>query len=178
MTPKEVKAVIESKEYPDHLSHIFAIQGAFADLCFSNNDIRDSSGEFVTCKKVAEDAVQLRHGYNELFVKWTWEMLRALKDECRELEDLLPWKHWSKTQMGEKEHPEATQKERLNHLRLELVDQIHFIVEALIFSGMTAESAYQLYIEKNKVNIARQEQNYNDARKTEDDNNAVASRFR
>ena len=177
MTPNDVRKVLESKETKDKLEHIFQIQGAFADLCFHNNNIRGPEGEILSCDRVAQDALELKHGYNDLLVRWIWEMHSALQDELRELKDLLPWKHWSKTKMGEKEHPEASQEERLNHLRLELVDMIHFIVEALLFTGLSAEQVYQLYLRKNIVNIERQEKAYNSANKTEEDNNNIASSF-
>ena len=177
MTPSDVRKVLESKDVTDRLAHIFAIQGAFANLCFSNNGIRGPEGEILDCDRVSKDAVEMKHGYNDLLVRWTWEMHGALEDELREIEDLLPWKHWSKAQMGEKEHPECTPEERLNHLRLELIDVIHFIVEALIFTGLSSEDVYQLYLKKNLVNIERQEKAYNTANKTEDDNDAIAASF-
>lgn len=174
MTPDQVKQTLESTSYTDKLEHMFAIQEAFADLCFSNNDIRDKDGTPLNCSKVGQSAKDLKLGYNDLLVPWIWEMHRALLSEMDEVKELLPWKHWSKAQLGEKKDPDLPPEERLNHLRLELVDLVHFIMEALIFTGMTSEEVYQMYLRKNFVNIQRQIDNYNCATKTEEDNNNLA----
>lgn len=176
MKPEEVRDVIENPT-GDMLDHMFKIQESFANLCFSSNDIRDREGETLTCKKVGEDAENLRLRYSHLMVPWIWEMHRAMEDELREVGELLPWKHWSQSEVGEKVHPEFSSGERLNHLRLELIDIIHFLMEALIFTGLSAEEVYHLYLAKNRVNIERQETDYNDANKTEEDNQSVAESF-
>ncbi len=178
MTPSEARKVLESKDFKGSLEHVFAIQKTFADLCFSNNDIKGPEGEILNCDRIAQDALSGKHGYNHLLVPWMWEMVDAIDDELREIRELLPWKHWSKSQLGEKKNPGLPWQVQLNHLRLELVDIIHFLVEALIFSGMTSEEVYQLYLQKNLANIERQEKAYNDAHKTEEDNEKIASSFK
>ena len=176
-TVAEVRKTLESKDIKDHFEHIFRIQTGFADLCFSGNGIGDRKGETLNCQKIGDSAKTGKHGYNDLLVPWTWEMVRAMEDEIREIKILLPWKHWSKAQLGEKEHPKLSPEERLNLLRIELVDILHFLVEALAFTGLDAESTYQLYLRKCQNNVTRQEKLYNDSNKTDADDKAVAASF-
>jgi len=176
MTPSDVRKVLESNP-GDRLEHMFEIQKAFADLCYTMNDLRDKEGKILTVDRIAEDAENLRLKYSDLMVPWVWDMHRAMTDELREVAEILPWKHWSKSEVGEKEHPECTSEERLNHLRLELIDIIHFLMEALMFTGLSSKDVYDLYVQKNMVNIERQEKAYNDANKTEEDNDGIAAKF-
>lgn len=44
--------------------------------------------------------------------------------------------------------------------RKEIIDCFHFMINICIYSGMQAEDVYELFVEKNKVNVERQENNY------------------
>jgi len=93
-------------------------------------------------------------------IKWTLNYCRALSQEIAELIDSVPWKWWAKYQKFDKQNA-----------RVEIVDMFHFLVSAAQVLGLTADDIYNGYIEKNKVNHARQENGY--TKKDESDNKAI-----
>lgn len=66
------------------------------------------------------------------------------------LEEQQAWKDW-------KENPDDPD---LQNLRMEVADLWHFIINLTLYMGMDAYDLYQEFIDKNKVNHKRQNNNY------------------
>lgn len=93
-------------------------------------------------------------------IKWVLNYCRALSQETAELTDSVPWKWWAKYQKFDKQNA-----------RVEVVDMFHFLVSLAQVLGLTADDIYNGYLEKNKINFARQDNGY--AVKDESDNKNV-----
>lgn len=79
------------------------------------------------------------------------DMLDASIQELAEaIQCMKNWKAWKQTEM-------ETDAE---HWKEEMVDALHFFIEALILAGVSAEDIHELYFKKNKVNQFRQRSNY------------------
>ncbi len=79
------------------------------------------------------------------------DMLNATVQEIGEAVQVLKnWKAWKQTEMPSD----------ADHFKEELIDALHFFVEALILAGLTPETIYDLYFKKNEVNHFRQESKY------------------
>ena len=93
-------------------------------------------------------------------IKWTLNYARALSQETAELTDSVPWKWWAKYQ-----------KFDIDNARVEVVDMFHFLISLAQVLGLSADDIYNGYMEKNKVNFARQETGY--TTKDESDNKGI-----
>jgi hypothetical protein len=147
---------------PDMLESIFSMQTILNDYVFQKKDIRDNEGKHLTMLKLMEqgeaaDAL----GPNTEVNKWLGNYLTALDDESRELREELLWKWWSKDHLN------------MQNIRVEIVDQLHFWVSLAMTAGMDAQKVYDIYHQKNKVNIERQNSDYSKASKNEADNKAI-----
>lgn len=80
-----------------------------------------------------------------------------LADEVAEaLYEMPDYKHWKDySNMDEEARVYAWQK-----VRMELIDSLHFFVNLLLGSGLTAEEVYEMYMAKNKENHRRQDAGY------------------
>jgi len=93
-------------------------------------------------------------------IKWVLNYCRALSQETAELIDSVPWKWWAKYQKFDKQNA-----------RVEVVDMFHFLISLGQVLGLTADDIYNGYLEKNKVNFARQDNGY--TTKDEGDNKHI-----
>lgn len=79
------------------------------------------------------------------------DMLNATVQEIGEAVQVLKnWKAWKQTEMPSDE----------NHFKEEIIDALHFFVEAMILAGFTPEEVMELYFKKHEVNKFRQDSNY------------------
>ncbi len=101
-------------------------------------------------------------GPNTVTNEWLANYLEAMNDESRELKDELLWKWWSKDTLD------------MQNIRVEIVDQLHFWVSLALTAGMDAEKVFDVYYQKNKVNIERQDKDYSKANKDEADNRHIS----
>jgi hypothetical protein len=74
----------------------------------------------------------------------------AIQELAESIQTLKNWKPWKATEMPS----DAA------HFKEEMVDGLHFYIEACLFAGMTAEELHSIYFKKHAVNIKRQETNY------------------
>ena len=160
--------------WAEPLDAMFHMQRSFGDHCFRKNDIRDNQGEVLTFEKIAEETRAGKHRYNNLPREWIEEFMESMEKELVEIEELLPQNHWSKDLIGEKKFPGLSPEERMNMLRIEVVDLWHFLMSMMMVCGMGPRELFDLYMKKNKVNFERQASEYNVANKTEADNLAIA----
>ncbi len=146
----------------DMLEDIFAMQTILNDYVFQKKDIRDRNGNVLTMQSLIEQgSSDSELGPNTEVNQWLGNYLTALQDESRELRDELLWKWWSKDHLN------------MQNIRVEIVDQLHFWVSLAMTAGMDASKVYDIYLQKNKVNIERQNSGYSKATKNESDNQAI-----
>ena len=145
-------------ENTDMLQRIFAMQTELNDYVFSKNRLMDNHGEALTMaaifSAVEADALKV----NDLPNHWLANYARAMREELHELDADLLWKWWSKDDID------------LQNIRVELIDILHFLVSAMICSGLTADKVFDIYRQKHAVNLNRQNSGYSKSTKTEDDN--------
>lgn len=74
----------------------------------------------------------------------------AIMHETAELDRLTNWKWWKRNTKQFEEH----------EAREELIDIIHFVIQAAIELGMTPEEIMKQYMSKSNVNVERQRNGY------------------
>lgn len=146
----------------DKMDEIFEMQKKLNDYVFQKQNLKDLDGNSLTMDKLIENGKSSEPiGPNTDTNKWLNNYLVALNDESRELKDELLWKWWSKDKLD------------MQNIRVEIVDQLHFWMSLAMTAGMDADTVFDIYKQKNKVNLERQDKGYNKAAKTEDDNKAI-----
>ena len=146
----------------DRLADIFEVQTRLNDHTFQANDIRGPDGQTLSAAAIAEAARAGALGPNDPPNEWLRKYLWALSDECRELDEELLKKWWSRDRLD------------IQNIRVEIVDMLHFLVSLALAAGMSAEDLHRLYVKKNEVNVQRQDSGYSRATKTEADNRTVS----
>jgi dimeric dUTPase (all-alpha-NTP-PPase superfamily) len=103
-----------------------------------------------------QEQLQLRFlGANPYFLggerrkNYVKEMVLATTDELHEALREVPWKSWSKNVSGDNEK-----------FKDELVDALHFFLNLMLVSGMTADELFTRYLRKNNVNHGRIDDGY------------------
>jgi dimeric dUTPase (all-alpha-NTP-PPase superfamily) len=145
----------------DKLEKLFEMQGELNDRIFAKKDIRDNEGKTLTMATLMAEAAKENLGPNTKVNEWLGKYLAALDDESRELREELLWKWWSKDFLD------------MQNIRVEIVDQLHFWMSLALTAGMDAKTVFDVYMQKNAVNHARQESGYSKATKTEEDNKGI-----
>ena len=146
----------------DKLDELFAQQEQLNDLVFRKQNLRKLDGTPLTTRDLVEmGRSDDPKGPNTDTNRWLGNYLKALQDECRELGDELLWKWWSKDTLD------------MQNIRVEIIDQLHFWMSRALCAGMDAQNCFDVYVQKNKVNVRRQETGYSKATKTEDDNRSI-----
>ncbi|MDB5106038.1 MAG: dCTP pyrophosphatase [Fibrobacteres bacterium] len=145
----------------DKLEQLFAMQSELNDRIFAKKDIRDREGKTLTMATLIAEAQQPEIGPNTKVNEWLGKYLQALDDEGRELKEELLWKWWSKDRLD------------MQNIRVEIIDQLHFWMSLALTAGMDAETVFKIYMQKNAVNHARQDNDYSKANKSEADNKTV-----
>jgi len=149
-------------EKKDKLEEIFRLQSMLNDYIFAKKDLRDKDGNVLKTEKLVSEAQKENIGPNTVTNEWLAKYMEALDDEGRELKEELLWKWWSKDHLD------------MQNIRVEIVDQLHFWVSLALTAGMDAEKVFDLYYQKNKVNIDRQDKDYSKENKDESDNKGIA----
>lgn len=102
--------------------------------------------------------------------EWLCNYLMAMGNELEELRNCTYWKHWCK---------EAKEGRRfevfdIQNARVEVIDMLFFWISLAQCVGLTAETAFSLYMKKLGVNHSRQDNDYSMQGKTEDDNKGLS----
>ncbi len=145
----------------DMLKRIFSMQSDLNDYVFKKNSLKDMSGNPLTMDTVFAGASRGELRVNDLPNVWLSNYSRAMREEILELDEELLWKWWSKDEID------------IQNIRVELIDILHFLVSALICSGLTPEKVYDIYCQKHAVNLNRQDSGYSMETKTEEDNKNI-----
>ena len=147
---------------PDKLEELFRLQESLNNFVFAKQDLRDKNGKVLTMELLKQQAGGGEPlGPNTEVNQWLRKYLEALTDESKELGEELLWKWWSKDKLD------------MQNIRIEIVDQLHFWLSLAITAGMDAEKVFDIYMQKNKVNIERQNASYNKESKNEADNKGI-----
>jgi dimeric dUTPase (all-alpha-NTP-PPase superfamily) len=147
---------------PDKFEELFRLQEVLNDFVFAKQDLRDKNGKLLTMAALREQALGGEPlGPNTEVNQWLRKYLEALTDESKELGEELLWKWWSKDKLD------------MQNIRVEIVDQLHFWLSLAITAGMDAEKVFDVYMQKNKVNIERQNTGYSKENKNEADNRGI-----
>ena len=145
----------------DMLKRIFRMQAELNDYVFKKNGLKDTSGKLLTMDTIYSDVSEGGLKVNDLPNAWLSNYSRAMREEILELDEELLWKWWSKDDID------------IQNIRVELIDILHFLVSALICSGLTPEKVYDIYCQKHAVNLNRQDSGYNMTTKSEEDNKNI-----
>ena len=145
----------------DMLKRIFRMQAELNDYVFKKNGLKDTSGKLLTMDTIYSDVSEGGLKVNDLPNAWLSNYSRAMREEILELDEELLWKWWSKDDID------------IQNIRVELIDILHFLVSALICSGLTPEKVYDIYCQKHAVNLNRQDSGYNMTTKNEEDNRNI-----
>ncbi len=146
----------------DKLDTLFEMQSKLNDFVFEKKEINDSKGQRLTMKALFEAGkLETPQGPNSDTNRWLSNYLAALNDESRELKEELLWKWWSKDSL------------QMQNIRVEIVDQLHFWISLALTAGMDAVKVFDIYCQKNKVNIDRQNNDYSKKNKNEADNLSI-----
>ena len=145
----------------DMLTRIFRMQTELNDYVFRKNDLKDVSGNSLTMETIYADVNRGALRVNDLPNTWLSNYSRAMREEIAELDEELLWKWWSKDEID------------IQNIRVELIDILHFLVSAMICSGLTPEKVYDIYRQKHAVNLNRQDSGYSKETKTEEDNRNI-----
>ena len=145
----------------DMLKRIFSMQSDLNDYVFKKNNLKDTSGNPLTMDTIFTEVNRGDLRVNDLPNVWLSNYSRAMREEILELDEELLWKWWSKDEID------------IQNIRVELIDILHFLVSALICSGLTPEQVYDIYCQKHAVNLSRQDSGYSMETKTEEDNRRI-----
>lgn len=145
----------------DLLKRIFSMQSELNDHVFRKNGLKDGSGAPLAMDTIFTEVNRGGLGVNDLPNTWLANYSRAMREELQELDGELLWKWWSRDEID------------LQNIRVELIDIMHFLVSALICSGLTPEKVYDIYCRKHAVNLERQDRGYSMETKTEEDNRGI-----
>jgi hypothetical protein len=141
---------------------LFSIHTQLNDRIFAKKDIRDAEGKVLTMETlIAEARSGNPLGPNTKVNEWLGKYLAALDDESRELREELLWKWWSKDHLD------------MQNIRVEIIDQLHFWMSMALTAGLGPDEVFDIYMQKNAVNHARQENDYARGNKTEGDNKGI-----
>lgn len=152
---------IETPAHNDMLKRIFSMQSELNDYVFRKNSLKDTSGNPLTMDTIFTEVTRGELRVNDLPNVWLSNYSRAMREEILELDEELLWKWWSKDEID------------IQNIRVELIDILHFLVSALICSGLTPEKVYDIYCQKHAVNLSRQDSGYSMETKTEEDNKNI-----
>ncbi|MFQ5661042.1 MAG: dUTPase [Gammaproteobacteria bacterium] len=145
----------------DMLASIFKMQIELNNYVFEKNKLKDDEGNCLKMKVIYDAVTNGELMVNNLPNKWLSHYSKAMGEELKELNEELLWKWWSRDKID------------IQNIRVELIDILHFLVSAMISSGLTPEKVFDVYRQKHAVNINRQDSGYSKATKTEDDNRSI-----
>ena len=102
-----------------------------------------------------------------------YHLLQALRQEISEAQDSINWKWWAVE--GKKN---LFNIDNIEHLKVELIDILFFLMECYLELGMDSNEVYDIYKKKWDVNMERQKNKYSVKNKTEEDNIKIENEIR
>ena len=121
-------------------------------------------------KRIGADTQALKEHFDPAMAgRWLNDYIMAAGNELEELRDCTYWKHWC----AEAKNGERFKLHDLQNARVEVIDILFFWISLAQCVGLDAGDVYNLYMQKLKVNHARQDNNYAMADKDESDNKHI-----
>ena len=121
-------------------------------------------------KRIGADTRSLKKNFDpQQAGTWLNDYIMAAGNELEELRDCTFWKHWC----AEAKAGERFKLHDLQNARVEVIDLLFFWISMAQCVGLDAEDVYNLYMQKLRVNHARQENNYAMLSKDESDNKNI-----
>jgi dimeric dUTPase (all-alpha-NTP-PPase superfamily) len=145
----------------DKLDELLRVQTELNNTIFQKKDIRDRNGKTLTVDYLQKESQKAYIGPNSEVNDWLQKYLTALDDESKELREELLWKWWSKDSLN------------MQNIKVEIIDQLHFWLSLALTTGMDGQKIYDIYMQKNAINLQRQEKGYSKSNKTEEDNKGI-----
>ncbi|HUV84668.1 MAG TPA: dUTP diphosphatase [Methanosarcinales archaeon] len=105
---------------------------------------------FINLEDAEKDMV---NGIGLLPAQHLMDMVTAMQQECAELNDLLPWKHW-------KDYSSYNFHYQIEEAKYEAVDILCFLMNCFVLMGMSPEDVTRYCLTKQAENIKRQEDGY------------------
>ena len=152
MNISETKGESRENYEGDKLDRIFAAQ---KDLIKGYKPIAEKHYSKIFRMPVKFSDETFEGGEHNLHTKEGSFLIRDMLSACiSEIDEAIQvnknWKGWKATEVPTD----------VNHFREEIIDSLHFWIEACILAGITADDVYDLYFRKNEVNHFRQESKY------------------
>ena len=145
----------------DMLAEIFKMQADLNNYVFQKNELKDHAGMILSMDTIFNAVNNNQLKANDLPNIWLSRYAKAMAEEQDEFSEELLWKWWSRDGID------------IQNIRVELIDILHFLVSAMMCAGLTPERVFDIYEQKHKVNIKRQDSEYSRASKMEDDNKEI-----
>ena len=114
------------------------------DLIFKNQKILQ---ERLAFSKIVTDSDQ------QAYIN---QMILACMEEVVEIMRCTKYKNPEVVKFGWKK----TQEDDFEHMKEEIVDLMHFVVNLSLAIGMTSKEFFEIYCRKNKLNHTRQDRDY------------------
>lgn len=109
----------------------------------------DKLDKIFKLQKELDDKIIKERNINFTKEEWVKNEVLAIMSELAEILDEVNYKWWK--------NPKEINEEALKE---EVIDVIHFVISLSLKIGLSSNELFQVYLEKNKVNIKRQEENY------------------
>lgn len=103
-------------------------------------------------KKIGIDIVKVSKDYKDV-ERMSAKFTHCIFHELVELDAWTNWKFWKKTKV-------KYDNQRIKEIHLELIDILHFWVNLCIIWGLSPENIVDIFNEKNKENLDRQDRGY------------------
>ena len=121
-------------------------------------------------KRIGYDTKSLRENFDPASAgTWLNDYIMAAGNELEELRDCTFWKHWCAEAQG----GERFKLHDLQNARVEVIDLLFFWISMAQCVGLNSDDVYELYLQKLKVNHARQDDGYSMKAKDEGDNKTI-----
>lgn len=151
-TNMSVEEIAQSKDPTptDMLVKLFEMQSKLNDYTFAKMDISPVQCDHPLSMKHLQAQAQrgTDNSANGDVNTWLNKYLWALMTECEEVKEELLSKWWSAKEIN------------IDNIQKEVVDVLHFFISLAITSGMTAQTLFNKYVEKNAVNFKRLDSGY------------------
>ena len=118
----------------------------------SKNETKKLEKMFQLQKKFASRFFVMEDMTQEQKVSLTKEYLHCIYNECEEIKNWIPWKHWKK--------PYVVTKKIEKEIKMEIIDVWHFLMDLALVWGMTPQEFFDFYMAKQNENINRQKKGY------------------
>lgn len=147
MNTKETTGSSSEKYEGDKLDRIFAAQ---KDLMLKYRAVAEAHHSRIFKQDVKYSDGVWEGGEHNLHTREGNSLIKemseaAIQELAEAVQTLKSWKPWKQTEMPAD----------ADHWKEEMIDHLHFYIEALLLAGVTSDELYELYFKKKEVNDFR-----------------------